>query len=198
VKVALNPPVGPTFDIETLGALVDAAHERGLKVTGHVYGLGELHKALDAGMDELAHMLMSDEVVPDDTIARMVEQDMTVVPTVSIRFGRDRQTTIENLARFRAAGGRVVYGTDLGNEGPLPGIDPLEVSAMSEAGYEPRAIVRSATVDAARWLGLDDRGALAEGRLADIVLFEGAIESAEDLTRVNAVWRRGIRRTREA
>ena len=194
IKIALNPPVGPTFAPETLTALVESAHERGARVTGHIYGLGELHKALDSGVDELAHMLMSDERIPDETIERMVSGGMTVVPTLSCREpGSDRDNAVDNLDRFRAAGGRIVYGTDLGNEGPRPGIDPLEVKAMEDAGFDVLGIVRSATVDAASWLGLTDVGCIEVGRCADIVVLEGTPATAEDLTRVRSVWRNGVK-----
>ncbi|MEA2498039.1 MAG: hypothetical protein QOH26_444, partial [Actinomycetota bacterium] len=148
VKVALNPPAGPTLPLDTLRAIVDAAHARDLRVTGHVHGLDELHKALDAEMDELAHMLMSSDRIPEETIGRMVAQEMAVVPTLSIRSGLDRRKAIENLHRFAAAGGLIVYGTDLGNAGPKPGIDRREVKAMAAAGLSATDIVRSATVDA--------------------------------------------------
>jgi imidazolonepropionase-like amidohydrolase len=194
VKVALNPEVGPTLDLETLRAIVDAAHERGLKVTGHVCGLDELHKALDAGLDELAHMLMSRERIPDNTLRRMVAQGMTVVPTLAIRFGRDRRLAIDNLRTFSEVGGRTVYGTDLGNAGPGPGIDRREIRAMATAGLSPQQIVSSATVESARWLGLHSRGVLEAGADADLVAVSGKpLEHAVDLTRVEMVWRQGRR-----
>ncbi|MDQ3956098.1 MAG: amidohydrolase family protein [Actinomycetota bacterium] len=194
IKVALNPEAGPTLDGDTLTAVVEAAHERGLKVTGHVAGLEELDKALDAGMDELAHMLMSDERIPDDTIARMVERGLTVVPTLSVRFGGERRTAIDNLRRFHRAGGRVIYGTDLGNAGPQPGIDGREIRAMAAAGMTVSEIVRSATVDAARWLGLESKGVLAEGADADIVAVSiNGLDEPDGLTRVETVWRGGMR-----
>ena len=192
IKVALNPPVGPTLSAETLRAIVDAAHDRGLKVTGHVYGSEELNKALDAGMDELAHMLMSPERIHDRAIERMVVQGMTVVPTLSIRSGFDRRKAIGNLHRFRDAGGKVVYGTDLGNAGPRPGIDRREVKAMAAAGMTATDIVRSATVDAAAWLGLNDRGTLTTGARADIVGLRGTIEDPSALTKVGLVVRQGF------
>lgn len=192
IKVALNPPVGPTLDGATLGAIVDVAHRLGLKVTGHIHGLEQLDKALDAGVDELAHMLMSTEEIPDRTIARMVSSGMVVVPTLSIRSKRDLKVAIANLERFRVAGGRVVYGTDLGNEGPMPGIDPLEVRAMERAGYSSLEIIRSATVDAAAWLGLDDLGAIRAGADADIIGVSGEPEvDTKALTEVTFVMREG-------
>jgi imidazolonepropionase-like amidohydrolase len=194
VKFALNPPVGPVLDRDTLRALVDAAHDAGLIATGHVHGLDELRKALDCGADELAHMLMSDDEIPDPLLRDMVAAEMTIVPTLSVRFGRDREIAVANLARWRAAGGRVVYGTDLGNEGPGPGIDATEVRAMADAGYEPLEIVRAATVDAARHLRLEAKGVIEGGRDADLVAVPAdALEDAPALADVRMVWREGRR-----
>lgn len=169
IKVALNAAAGPTLGLEGLKAIVGAAHARALRVTAHVTGLAELHKAIDAGVDELAHMLMSDERIPDETISLMVERSMVVVPTLSCRFGRDLDQATDNLRRFCEAGGQVVYGTDLGNEGPRPGIEPREIAAMAAAGMTPIEIVASATTGAARYLGLPDSGEISVGKRADIV-----------------------------
>ena len=194
VKVALDPSVGPVLDPATLTAIVDAAHARGLRVTGHVYGLEQLDKAIDARMDELAHMLLSDERIPAPMLARMVEARMAVVPTLSIFSGPELRTAIANLYAFRNAGGTVVYGTDLGNEGPRPGIDPSEIRAMATAGMSGLDIIRAATVDAAGWLRLGSTGSIAEGNDADLVLIDGDPAAApEVLTDIVAVWRHGAR-----
>ena len=194
IKVALNPAVGPTLDASLLRSIVNAAHERHLKVTGHTFGLEELHKALDAGMDELAHMLMSPESIPEDTISLMVHQGMAVVPTLAIFSGRGRRIAIENLRRFLEHGGRVIYGTDLGNQGPVPGIDKGEVDGMAEAGLAASDIVRSVTVYSAEWLGLERVGSLQQGIDADMVAVRGnALEDYRALTRVEMVWRKGRR-----
>ena len=193
VKVALNPPVGPTLDLETLRAVVERAHDRELEVTGHVHGLDELEKALEAGVDELAHMLMSTEAIPEHVLDRMVASGMIVVPTLSVRSSRDLDVAVENLRAFLERGGQVVYGTDLGNEGPKPGIDLREVTAMGAAGMDPRAIAASATSEAARHLGLTDRGTLEPGRRADLIGLTGSIEEAKDLCSVRFVMRGGRR-----
>ncbi|MDQ4095436.1 MAG: amidohydrolase family protein [Actinomycetota bacterium] len=194
IKFALNPEVGPVLDLRTLERIVGAAHERGLKTTGHVAGLEELDKALDAGADELAHMLMSAQTIPAETIDRMVGARMAVVPTLSIRRGRDLDIAKDNLRRFRAAGGTVVYGTDLGNEGPAPGIDRTEIAAMADAGFSARDVIASATVVASEWLGLQDRGAIETGLLADLCAVpEEALEDPALLADVRMVWRRGRR-----
>jgi imidazolonepropionase-like amidohydrolase len=194
IKVALNPPVGPTLERDALRAIVGAAHRKGLEVTGHVHGLEELDKALDCGVDELAHMLMGGEAIPDETIARMVSSGMVVVPTLSCRFGRELEIAIDNLARFAEAEGEVVYGTDLGNEGPRPGIDVREIEGMRTAGLAPRDVIASATSAAARHLGLSRTGVLAEGMDADLIAVAG--DPREDITRVTRVemvFRKGVR-----
>lgn len=194
IKISLNPAVGPVLDKPTLIAIVQTAHERHLKVTGHIAGSHELDKALDSGVDELAHMLMSSERIPDETLARMVDEGVAVVPTLSCRFGADRDIAVENLVRLVQAGGKVVYGTDLGNEGPRPGIDPLEVTAMAEAGMSSRDIVLAATVNSASWLGLENTGVLEPGADADIIVVAGdALDRPLGLTEVDMVWRLGRR-----
>jgi imidazolonepropionase-like amidohydrolase len=194
IKVALNPAVGPTPSLDLLAAIVAAARGHDLRVTAHTYGLEELHKALDAGVDELAHMLMSPERIPDDFLRRMVAAGMTIVPTLSIFEGGARRVAVDNLGRFRALGGRIVYGTDLGNYGPRPGIEAREVTGMVAAGMTPREVVAAATATAAAWIGLPSAGVIAPGRDADLVALAGRpLERARDLVNVVAVWRRGRR-----
>ena len=190
IKIALNPPAGHVLDHDTLAAIVGEAHAHGLKVTGHVYGLAELRKALDAGIDELAHMLMSPERI-DDVVETMVDNNVTVVPTLSIFPVGALDIAVANLHRFLSAGGRVVYGTDLGNAGPQPGIDELEVTRMEAAGMSATDIVRAATVTAAEWLGLENKGAIDVGMDADLVVLHGDVREAKDLTRVRRVFREG-------
>ena len=191
VKIALNPPAGPTLGAAELTAIVTAAHDRGARVTGHIHGLDELMKALDAGIDELAHMLMGHEVIPDEVISRLVEQDVTIVPTLSVRFD-DLSVAIENTTRFLAAGGRVVYGTDLGNEGPKPGIDRREIDSLHAAGMSLMDIIRSATTSSAEYLKLEGAGAIAPGRDADLVAV-APLDDPRSLTSIEGVWRRGLR-----
>jgi imidazolonepropionase-like amidohydrolase len=193
VKVALNPAAGPTLSVEVLRAICDEAHRHGLEVTGHVFGLDELDKALDCGMDELAHMLMSPEEIPDSTIARMVGQGMRVIPTLGIHRGKTRRRAMLNLSGFRLAGGDIVYGTDLGNEGPRPGIDPTEIDRMERSEMSPESIISSATVRAAAALRLSDRGVIAPGFRADLVGVKGEpLDASVVLKQVVLVMRAGI------
>ena len=65
---------------------------------------------------------------------------------------------------------------------------------MERAGMTLHDIVAAATRDAARHLGLHDRGVIAEGMTADLVALDRPrLARARDLVRVGAVWRHGIR-----
>ncbi|MFB8229932.1 hypothetical protein [Cellulosimicrobium sp. NPDC055967] len=59
-----------------------------------------------------------------------------------------QDVAIDNVRRFVALGGTVVYGTDLGN-GPLPtGVNARELRALAAAGLDAHALVAALTHDA--------------------------------------------------
>lgn len=159
-----------TLPLPRLAEVVGEAHARHLKVTAHLSDLAQLDEALAAGVDELAHFTFAPIAVPDDRIARMVRQKMAVCPTLHINPAPAR---LQNLGRFLAAGGTVIYGTDLGNVGPPPGIDVEELELMRQAGMTRQQVLNSATSVSAAWLDLKDRGRIAPGLRADLILVKG-------------------------
>jgi len=137
IKVALNADAGPVLDDATLSAVVDHAHERGLTVAAHAQGAGQAGRAFAARVDLLAHAPWS-ETLDGDLLAAMAARSMVWVSTLDIHgwgaYGADFAVATDNVRRFAAAGGRIRYGTDLGN-GPLPlGINPRELLALEHAG----------------------------------------------------------------
>lgn len=158
-------------------------------MTSHVGSLEELDVAIEAGIDELAHGLWGNERIPTATLRRMVEQGMVIVPTLHIDPSPER---LRNLGRFLEGGGKVVYGTDMGNAGPPPGIDPTEVSLMVRAGMTASQALASATSGAAEYLGLSGLGRIAVGAIADLILVEGnPAEEPAALARMVMVVRTG-------
>jgi imidazolonepropionase-like amidohydrolase len=130
----------------------ESAHARGLAVTAHVQGPGQVDRALGAGVDELAHCPWT-ERLPEETVAALARRT-GIVSTLDIHsYGRRTpalHAALDNLRRFAEAGGRVRYGTDLGN-GPIPpGIDPREVALLAEAGLDTPAILRAMTLSGLR------------------------------------------------
>ncbi len=134
IKVSLNAEAGPTPTDAELAAIVETAHGLGLPVTVHPEGKGQVERALGAGVDELAHTPWS-ERLPDGVIQALA-RSVRIVSTLDIHsYGEiteDLRVAADNLSRFRAAGGTVVYGTDLGN-GPIPpGIHVREALLLHE------------------------------------------------------------------
>lgn len=143
IKVSLNAEAGPTPSDEILVAIVETTHRHDLAVTAHVQGPGQTARAVGAGIDELAHCPWTERL--SDTLIESMAKSMRIVSTLDIHsYGEDSpdsRTAMDNLWRFAAAGGRVLYGTDLGN-GPIPpGIDLREVLMLWEAGLGADAVI---------------------------------------------------------
>jgi hypothetical protein len=146
IKVALNSVAGPVFDRQTLDAVVAAAHERRLPVVAHVEGEGMTRLAIDAGVDALAHTPFT-ERLDDELIARALAAGQRWISTLFVTsYGApspERDQALDNLRRFHDAGGRVLYGTDLGNGDQPLGVNPAEIAALGAAGLDARAVLES-------------------------------------------------------
>lgn len=98
--------------------------------------------------------------------------------TLSTRFGNERpeilHNALESIRRFHAAGVVVLAGTDTPNPGTANGLSiHQELELLVEAGMSPTEALRSATALPAARFGLDDRGRIAVGLRADLLLVEG-------------------------
>jgi imidazolonepropionase-like amidohydrolase len=180
VKVSLNAVEGPPLGDAELMAACDAAHAADLPVTAHAEGEGQVERALGAGVDELAHAPWTQRL-SDEVIAAAAGR-MRWVSTLDIHaYGRETpalRTAQENLRRFRAEGGEVRYGTDLGN-GPIPpGIHVTELHHLRDAGLNAEEVLQAmvrAPLEAgapADLIGTEDSplgGSEAFGRLSLVV-----------------------------
>ena len=159
IKVALNAEVGPTFDAATLAAVVASARERGLPVVAHVEGAGMSRLAIDAGVDVLAHTPFT-EVLDPELIIRAAHAGQRWISTLDIH--RDdpaaRDAARVNLAAFVAAGGRALYGTDLGNGDQPAGVNVRELEALDGVGVRGAALIEALSDS---WPGWVDSSAVA-------------------------------------
>jgi hypothetical protein len=161
VKLTLNSDVGPVFDDDVLRAIAVAADRVGLLTVAHVQGLGQVRRALDAGLLRFAHAPFS-ELLTDELLDRAA--DGTWISTLDIHRADDgdrpadagddslgsaaQEVAITNLRGFRERGGHVLYGTDLGN-GDLPvGVNERELRALQRVGLGREALLAA--------LGSDD------------------------------------------
>lgn len=145
IKVALNADSGPTITDAELAAICSSATELRLPVLAHVEGKGQTERALGAGVKEVVHTPWTERL--SDAIVEMLATRVRIVSTLDIQgFGGDTtevRTAVDNLRRFHAAGGVVLYGTDLGNGPVPPGIDLREVLLLGEAGLDVEAILQA-------------------------------------------------------
>lgn len=139
LKVTLNSDAGPTPSDALLRWLVAAARTRDLPVYAHAQGPGQAERAFAAGADVLAHAPFS-EALPDQLLTAMATKRMRWVSTMRIH-GWGRQTpefeiASDNIRRFAAAGGQVLYGTDAGNGALTIGVNVHELAALADAGVD--------------------------------------------------------------
>lgn len=142
IKVALHTGM-PLLGDRPLAAVVATAHRLGRPVVAHAEGEGQAARVLAAGVDVLAHTPWT-ERLPDDLVAALARR-VTMISSLAIHAtdGRAYAVAVDNLSRFHRAGGRIRYGTDLGNGPRPPGLDPNELTGLVDAGLDVVAIMET-------------------------------------------------------
>jgi imidazolonepropionase-like amidohydrolase len=94
---------------------------------------------------------------------------------------------------LKAAGVPLLAGTDAPNPGTSYGVSiHRELELLVEAGLTPAEALTAATAAPARAFGLDDRGTIAPGRRADLLLVKGDPTADVRATRaIDRLWKGG-------
>ncbi|HET9778195.1 MAG TPA: hypothetical protein VFP81_02805, partial [Propionibacteriaceae bacterium] len=146
IKLVLHSG-GPLLDDATLVAVIRAAHRRHLPVGVHAEGEGQARRAFEAGADILVHVPWT-ELVPDELLRGMAGSTRWT-STFAIHADGERERALDNARRFIRLGGRLDYGTDMGNDmyrGVMPvGPRPEEITALGQAGLTGGALLESLT-----------------------------------------------------
>lgn len=211
IKIIIEDPDAtdvPALDVATISAVVSGAHDRGLLTVAHVVTAAAFERGLEAGVDILTHAPL-DRPLPRETVQRMLDQKTIASPTLIMmrtmavaRLG-DRadsafQNALESVRRMHTAGIPIITGTDA-NETRMAPVQlgsslHDEIGYLQLAGMTAAEALRAGTSDAAAAFRLKDRGIIAEGRRADLVLLDSnplAEPAAARLPR--AVWIAGTR-----
>ena len=203
---------------ELYGAVIDEAHQHGLRVTAHIFSLEDAKGLLEAGVDAFAHSVRDMDV--DDEFVEMVQARPEVVLVANLgargvhedlnwlsgtlpadqleqtQAGyMDRPEAQEsfgiqarNLARLNEAGMKIAMGTD-GNAGWRPHI---EMRDMVESGMSPHEVIVASTGAAAEFLKMSDTGTIEAGKSADFVVLEAnPLEDITNTRRIESVYLRG-------
>jgi len=178
------------FSVEEIKAIVEEAHNAGVKVSSHAQGTKGIKNALLGGVDTIEHGIFLD----DEAIEKMIKQNTYLIPTLAIAeaiitggieagvpevsLNKAREVQGINLASFvRAwkAGVKIGLGTDYMSDPMTPmGKNAVELELYVKAGLSPMEAIVCATKNNSEALGINDTlGTLEAGRLADLIIVCG-------------------------
>ncbi len=178
---------GQQYSLEEMKALVDEAHQLGLRVAVHAHGTAGINDAIRAGADTIEHCSLADaesfklakqhgtwfsmDVYNDDYILSEGARNGVFAESLEKEraIGRKQRETFKAA---HAAGVKMVFGTD---GGVYPnGDNGKQFATMVQWGMTPIEAIRAATVNAAEALGrANDVGAIAVGRYGDLIAVDG-------------------------
>ena len=184
--------VGPREQTEVtrdeLGAAIEAAHQRGARVRGHIANKEALLMALDLGIDIVDH----GDGLDAEGIDRLLATDTPLVPSmlfparfldsmggVALGFTDGLRHDLEAMAAIlpaaNRAGVRLVLGDDFGavNFPHGPYADELAYY-VDDVGIPALDVLTWATRNGAEVLGRgDELGTVTAGKLADLLVVDG-------------------------
>jgi imidazolonepropionase-like amidohydrolase len=184
-----------TFD--EMNAVVQTAHNHGMKVTGHCRATEGIKNALRAGYDTLEHGTFMD----DEAMELLLERDVPVVPALYFEkasiingpeFGLPQevidghQETLdggsESARRILREGGRLGMGGDYGFGWNPHGDYAREITFfVNDVGFTATEAIMCATKTGAEIMGRGDEfGTLEKGKLADVNVVDGDV--AKDIS----------------
>ena len=224
IKILVEDPKIPgtrALGAETVAALVAAAHQAGLMTVAHVVSADTMTTAVRAGADVVTHTALTSDLGPEFD-ALLAGRPVVIIPTLVMMQGvvhaiggklamrvlapfvpavrlnyRHAKSTV---ATFHRGGAAILAGTDSNDDLTAPCQvthgESLheELERLVDAGLTPAEALRGATCLAAGTFGLTDRGVIAPGRRADLVLVEGDPTRDISATRnIRGVWIGGLR-----
>ncbi|MFY9767830.1 MAG: amidohydrolase family protein [Mycobacterium sp.] len=213
IKIIADIP-GP--DQPTMNALVAAAHDRGARTVVHATTTPTFAMAVAAKADMITHVPI-ERALDASVITQMTAAGTVAIPTLTMMKGivetlakaaahngaappplgyEAARTTVAEMYR---AGIPILAGTDA-NATPGVPFSPRhgeslhqELELLVDAGLSTLDAIRAATSMPARYFGLDDRGVIAPGRRADLLLLGGDPLADIRATRnIQRVWCAGI------
>ncbi len=169
-KTSHSKMAWPLLPFNIVRAIVDEAHQRGRKVTAHIGEATGARIAVDAGIDEWAHVPCG--VIPNALLKKAVAQNVKTVTTLD---ALSKCPGVAGNARALAAlGGEFLYGAEIAHPDIPWGIDAQELIAMMHTtGMQAIEVLRSATSKSGRYLNSPLLGTLQPGAPADMIAVKG-------------------------
>ncbi|WP_232207635.1 amidohydrolase family protein [Pseudoxanthomonas sp. J35] len=176
------------MDAPVAAAVGRVARAPGKPVFAHPTTVRGMEIAIDGGANVLAHTTPADGPWSDGIVARLVRDDVAVVPTlamfeIEIRREQAPPAVVERfvgngqqqVAALAAAGGTVLFGTDAGY---VEAFDTTrELQLLAATGLDWRQILASLTTAPAGFFGEGaQRGRIEPGAVADLVILGASPE----------------------
>jgi imidazolonepropionase-like amidohydrolase len=166
-------------------AAVAVAHAHHQLVFSHPSDLAGTLVAMHSGVDVLAHAPDSPQGIDRALLETMVRQHMAMVPTLKMfattvtTKAAYLQPIYQEVRTFHALGGQLLFGTDVGYMTDYSTLD--EFSALAACGLNAMDVLRMlTTAPAARFGVSQEKGTLAVGQLADLVVLDA--DPSQDVT----------------
>jgi imidazolonepropionase-like amidohydrolase len=178
-----DTPGAQQLNYEEMRAIVEEAHQLGLRVAAHAHGASGIKEAIRAGVDTIEHASLVDDegirLAKDrgawfsmdiyNTDYTQAEGAKNGVLEENLRKDRDiAQIQRDNFKRSVKAGVKMIFGSDAG---VYPhGDNARQFKVMVQYGMSPMQAIQAATSNAAEALGRPgDVGAIQAGRYGDLV-----------------------------
>lgn len=160
----------PLLPERVVKAIVDEAHANKRKVTAHIAEVKGAEIAINAGVDEWAHVPC--DIIPEPLLKKAVSQGVRIVTTLDTL---SKCPGVAHNARiWREQGGELLYGAEIAHPDVPRGIDAQELMYMMQMGnMETLEVLRAATSKAGEHLGLPLLGTLLPGAPADMIAIKG-------------------------
>ena len=182
IRLFGSSPRGALLAEGAIQAAVNEAHRLGKPVFVHPNSGTDVLAALRGGVDVIAHTTPRSGPWDETILTAMKERRASLTPTLALwkyflrhdRISTQEQlvsTALSQLRAWLAAGGTVLFGTDLGAVDPDPS---EEYDLMAQAGMSFRQILASLTTAPAERFGESARmGRIAPGLQADLAVVKG-------------------------
>ncbi len=177
------------FSDEEMRAIVEEAARHDVKVAAHAHGTEGIIAASNAGVASIEHGSILDEeaidvlkrngtyLVPTTYLVEAIDLEI-LPPPIRAKAEYVLPIATESLQMAIQAGVPIAFGTD---SAVYPhGDNAREFGVLVKRGMAPIEALRAATIHAADLLGVNDRGTIEIGKLADLVAVPGS--PLEDIT----------------
>jgi imidazolonepropionase-like amidohydrolase len=165
-----HPHALPLLSEAIVKAIVDEAHKNGRKVTAHLAESTGAKLAINAGVDEWAHIPC--DAIPEPLLKKAVAQQVKIVTTFDTLS--KCSGAAHNAHTWSVLGGEFLYGAEIAHPDIPWGIDAQELNLMMHlANMQPLDVLRTVTSKAGQYLNIPILGTLQVGAPADLIAVRG-------------------------